>query len=152
MGAVRAAGGPEPLYSIYFPVTASPAPRVPRLLIVEDHADTREMYVEFLSGSFEVLQAADGHEGLAVAQKHKPDAVVTDLSLPGIDGFEFVARLRRDPGTRRTAVVCLSGFSGANHEERARQAGVDRVVEKPCLPDELLQAIFETLKQHRKDV
>ena len=110
------------------------------------------MYVEFLSGSFEVLQAADGNEGLAVAQQHKPDAVVTDLSLPGIDGFEFVARLRRDPGTSGAAVVCLSGFSGAVHEERARQAGVDRVVEKPCMPDDLAQAIFETLKQQRKDV
>ena len=147
----RAAGGPELLTRFHFAVTASSAPRVPRLLIVEDHADTREMYVEFLSGSFEVLQAADGHEGLAVAQQHKPDAVVTDLSLPGIDGFEFVARLRRDPGTRRAAVVCLSGFSGAGHEERARKAGVDRVVEKPCLPDELAQAIFETLKQQQRD-
>ena len=109
------------------------------------------MYVEFLSGSFEVLQAADGNEALAVARQHKPDAVVTDLSLPGIDGFEFVARLRRDPGTSGAAVVCLSGFSGAGHEERARQAGVDRVVEKPCLPDELAEAIFDALKQQRKD-
>jgi CheY-like chemotaxis protein len=133
-------------------VTASQPHRVPRVLIVEDHADTREMYVEFLSGSFEVLQAADGTEGLAVAQQHEPDAVVTDLSLPGIDGFEFVSRLRRDPKTSGAAVVCLSGYSGAGHEERARKAGVDRVVEKPCLPDALAQAIFETLEQHRKNV
>jgi CheY-like chemotaxis protein len=49
-------------------------------------------------------------------------------------------------------VVCLSGYSGSGHEERARKAGVDRVVEKPCLPDALAQAIFETLEQHRKNV
>jgi two-component system CheB/CheR fusion protein len=70
--------------------------------------------------------------------------------MPGIDGFEFVARLRRDPCTSGAAVVCLSGFSGASHEERARKAGVDRVVEKPCLPDQLAQAIFETLELHRQ--
>lgn len=123
--------------------------RTPRVLIVEDHADTREMYVEYLSGTFEVIAAGDGNEALAQAKKHRPDAVVTDLSLPGIDGFELVSRLRRDPITSDAAVVCLSGFSGRSHEERARSAGVDRVVEKPCLPDALVQAIIETLAQHR---
>jgi CheY-like chemotaxis protein len=107
------------------------------------------MYVEYLSGTFEVIAAGDGHEALAQARKHRPDAVVTDLSLPGIDGFELVTRLRRDPVTSDAAVVCLSGFSGRVHEERARDAGVDRVVEKPCLPDALVQAIIETLAEHR---
>lgn len=133
---------------------AVPAPqetrRAPRVLIVEDHADTREMYVEYLSATFEVIAAGDGHEALVQAQKHRPDAVVTDLSLPGIDGFELVSRLRSDPVTSEAAMVCLSGFSGRNHEERARTAGVDRVVEKPCLPDALVQAIIETLEQHRE--
>ncbi len=107
------------------------------------------MYVEYLSATFDVISAGDGNEALAQARKHRPDAVVTDLSLPGIDGFELVTRLRRDPVTSDAAVVCLSGFSGSNHEERARNAGVDRVVEKPCLPDALVQAIIETIQEHR---
>jgi two-component system cell cycle response regulator DivK len=123
--------------------------RLPRVLIVEDHVDTREMYVEYLSGTFEVFAAGDGNEALAQAQKHRPDAVVTDLSLPGFDGFELCSRLRRDPTTSDAAVVCLSGFSGRSHEERARDAGVDRVVEKPCLPEALVRAIMETLEEHR---
>jgi CheY-like chemotaxis protein len=122
---------------------------VPRVLIVEDHADTRLMYVEFLKMSFDVVEAADGRSALDAVRTHQPDAIVTDMSLPGMDGFEFVERVRRDPVAGGTPVVCLSGFGGDDYEERARRVGCDLLVQKPCLPDALVTAINEVLAQRR---
>ena len=119
------------------------------MLIVEDHDDTRQMYAEFLSMSFDVIQAANGNDALAAVRQHRPDAIVTDMSLPGIDGFELVARVRGDASTSAIPVLCLSGYSGDRHEERARKAGCNRVVQKPCLPDQLAAAILEVLAETR---
>ena len=121
----------------------------PTLLIVEDHDDTRAMYATFLSHSYNVLEARDGSRALDILRDHTPALVITDLSLPGIDGFEFVARMRAQPSSRQVPVICLSGFDGTAHEERARQVGVDRVLSKPCLPDELARAADEILRQRR---
>jgi len=107
------------------------------------------MYVEFLSMTFDVIEAANGIDALAAALQHRPDAIVTDMSLPGMDGFELVERVRRDVTTSRIAVLCLSGYGGDAYEARARQAGCDRVVQKPCLPDALASAILETLAATR---
>lgn len=105
------------------------------------------MYVAFLSPSFEVMEAADGEQALALAAERRPDVIVTDLSLPGMDGFELIARVRRDPATACVPVISLSGYGGHTHEERARAAGCDRILQKPCLPDALAQAALELLRE-----
>ena len=107
------------------------------------------MYVEFLKMSFDVIEAADGRSALDAVRTHQPDAIVTDMSLPGMDGFELIERVRGDPVAGGTPVVCLSGFGGDDYEQRARRAGCDRLVQKPCLPDALVQAINEVLAQAR---
>jgi CheY-like chemotaxis protein len=130
---------------------ASPprSPTTPVVLIVEDHTDTRQMYAEFLGASFEVVQAADGRAALDVIHARRLDAVVTDISLPGIDGLELIAQVRRNPSTSGIPVVCLSGYGGHLHEERAREAGCDRLIQKPCLPDALAEMLGELLREHR---
>jgi CheY-like chemotaxis protein len=117
----------------------------PLVLLVEDHTDTRQMYAEFLRATFDIVEAADGRQALELARARPPAVVVTDLSLPGMDGFELIAHIRVDPAMRRVPVVCLSGFGGESHEERARAAGCDRILQKPCLPDRLADAIGEVL-------
>ena len=112
---------------------------------MEDHADTRQMYAEFLRSTFEILEAGTGPQALEMARARPPAVVVTDLSLPGMDGFELIARMRSDPAMRAVPVVCISGYSGESHEARARAAGCDRVIQKPCLPDRLADAIGEVL-------
>lgn len=107
----------------------------PTVLLVEDHTDTRQMYAEFLGMTFDVLEAADGEEALELASRHTLGLVITDFSLPGMDGFELTRQLRRNAGTKHVPVICLSGYSGQAHERRAREVGCDRVLEKPCLPD-----------------
>jgi len=115
----------------------------PLLLLVEDHSDTREMYAEFLGASFDVVEAGNGEEALDLLKRGVPALVITDFSLPGIDGFELTRQLRNHPDTERVPVICLSGHSGGDHERRAREVGCDRVLEKPCLPDLLARTAQE---------
>jgi DNA-binding response OmpR family regulator len=119
---------------------------VPVLLLVEDHADTRTMYAEFLRDIFDVMQAADGAEALASMRQRAPDLVITDLSLPQLDGFELLKEMRADTVLAKVPVICLSGYSDDAHEQRALDAGADRVLQKPCLPDRLAQAAAALLR------
>ena len=120
------------------------------VLLVEDHADSRQMYAEFLRLQFTVVEAGDGINALEVMEQSRPDVVVTDLALPRMDGFELVRRMKADERLRDVPVIALSGFSGADHEERARQAGSSVVLQKPCLPDDLARAIADAARG-RKD-
>jgi DNA-binding response OmpR family regulator len=122
---------------------------VPLVLLVEDHSDTRLMYAEFLSDDFQVIQAANGEEALAAMRARPPDLVITDLSLPGVDGFELMRRMRREAALATVPVICLSGY-GHTHERRAREAGCDRLLHKPCLPDALLAAAIDVLRQRNQ--
>ncbi len=117
----------------------------PVVLLVEDHEDTRQMYAEFLGMSFDVICAADGETGLARLRERRIDLVITDLSLPGMDGFELVAAIREDVVLRPIPIVCLSGYGGLALEQRARAAGCDRILQKPCMPDALADVATELL-------
>jgi CheY-like chemotaxis protein len=128
-------------------ISGSDARSVPALLLVEDHEDTRQMYAEFLGMSFEVFSAPDGEKGLSLLRERHVDLVITDLSLPGMDGFEFVAAIRGDSALRAIPIVCVSGYGGLAHEQRARAAGCDRILQKPCMPDALLDVATELIRQ-----
>jgi two-component system CheB/CheR fusion protein len=105
------------------------------------------MYAEFLSIDFEVVTAEDGEQALDLLRSHRPDVIVTDLSLPGIDGFELMARVRADPSFPGIPIICLSGYGGHAHEQRARAAGCDRILQKPCMPDKLAEIVAELAQQ-----
>jgi CheY-like chemotaxis protein len=92
------------------------------------------------------MQAADGQEALATMRARRPDLVITDLSLPRMDGFELMTRMRDDPDLAAVPIICLSGYGGDAHEQRAREAGSDRVLQKPCLPDVLAEAALAVLR------
>ena len=121
-----------------------------RVLLVEDHADTRQMYAEFLGIEFEVLTAANGDEALGTMRANPPDLIVTDLSLPGMDGFELIARVRSDASLQSIPIICLSGYGGHEHEQRARAAGCDRILQKPCMPDELAAIVGDEIAHAAK--
>jgi CheY-like chemotaxis protein len=125
-------------------------PELPTVLLVEDHVDSRDMYAEFLRFQFNVVEAGDGMGALEAMKAQRPDVVVTDLALPRMDGYELMERMRADDRLRDVPVIALSGFSGAEHEERARKAGSSIVLQKPCLPDDLARAIAAAAK-NRKD-
>ncbi len=127
---------------------SNPGPRpAPAVLLVEDHDDTRQMYAEFLGTWFDVISARDGETGLDILRQRRVDLVITDLSLPGMDGFELVAAIRSDPVFRVIPIVCVSGYGGLAHEQRARAAGCDRILQKPCMPDALADVASELIRE-----
>jgi CheY-like chemotaxis protein len=122
------------------------ASKSPLVLIVDDFADNREMYGQFLEFSgFRVAEAQNGHEALEKAFALKPDLIVMDLSLPGLDGWEATRRLKADGRTRTTPVIALTGHALAGHSKGAIEAGCDAFITKPCLPERLLEEIRKML-------
>lgn len=127
-------------------MTIPPANASPTILLVEDHVDSREMYAEFLRTDFTVVEAGDGLGALELMRRSLPDVVVTDLALPKMDGFALVQEIRADARLCNVPVIALSGFSSQEHETRAREVGSDVVLRKPCLPDELADAVAAAAK------
>jgi two-component system, cell cycle response regulator DivK len=116
------------------------------VLIVDDSADTREMYeCALASAGFRVLHADNGADGLSRAAEALPDVIVTDLSIPRIDGFELLARIQTDPGTQRIPVIVLSGRTDADASQRAIEAGAAAFLLKPCSPESLVDEVRRAL-------
>jgi CheY-like chemotaxis protein len=115
------------------------------ILIVEDHQDTRQMYAEFLASEYDVLEAATGTEAVEQMTRRRPDVLITDVSLPDFDGFDLVARMRGNAGLAGVPVICLSGYGGYAHEQRAREVDCHLLLQKPCLPDTLANAVADVL-------
>jgi len=120
--------------------------RAPHVLLVEDDRDTREMYSFYLSYSgLHVTEARTGRRALERVREQPPDVVVTDIAMPEMDGLELSRRLRAEEPTHDVPIIAVSGQAS----ERARQAGADIVLEKPCEPAHLLRAIEYVL--HDRD-
>lgn len=118
----------------------------PLILVVDDYQDAREMYAEYLQFSgFRVAEAKNGNEAVEQAFALKPDLILMDLSLPGIDGWEATRRLKADDATRHIPIVALTGHALAGASEGARRAGCDSFVTKPCLPDDLVVEVRRML-------
>ena len=108
-----------------------------RILVVDDDRDTRELYAFCLRlAGVDAVVVGDGHTALREARATPPDAVITDLRLPGIDGIELSERLARE-GTH-VPIILVTGDSSMTIRDRAKAAGIQEVVLKPCLPDELV--------------
>lgn len=118
----------------------------PLVLIVDDVQDNRTIYVLFLKFSgFRIAEAENGEDAIEKATTLLPDVIVMDLSLPVMDGWEATRRLKRDPRTKKIPVVALTGHALPEHARAASQAGCDLVITKPCLPDQLMEALRRIL-------
>jgi len=109
----------------------------PLVLIVEDDPGTRLLYREYLQhDGFRTVDAHNGHQALEKARDLRPNAVLTDLAVPGMDGFEFCRALRESPATRAIPILAVTGHSEYLEEpDRFAQAGIAHVLIKPCAPD-----------------
>jgi CheY-like chemotaxis protein len=103
--------------------------------IVDDDAAVRLVCAVNLEvEGLHVLEAEDGLEGLEQARCERPDLVLTDVKMPGLDGFQLAERLRRDERTRRIPLIFLSGEAGQENAERARTLGAVAYLTKPFDP------------------
>jgi len=121
------------------------------VLLVEDDEDGRRLFALWLTNAgFNVRQAHNGLQALEGALESIPDVVVTDLNIPGIDGFELTRRLKQDPRTRQVPVVAVTGYPPFQADPgRAIRAGCDAVLEKPCSADDLEAAIRSLINGRR---
>jgi CheY-like chemotaxis protein len=118
----------------------------PLVLVVEDYQDAREMYAAYLQFSgFRVVEAVNGLEAVEKTRELMPDIILMDLALPKMDGWEATEVLKADERTRHIPIVALTGHALADHADRARKAGCDAFVTKPCLPDALVAEIQKML-------
>jgi two-component system cell cycle response regulator DivK len=124
-------------------------------LLVDRDTDTRAMYAQYLRlAACDIAEAEDGPDALAKALSRHPDVIVTETRLSGIDGYQLCSLLRHDPTTHSIPIVVVTGDAFPADVERARKAGADAVLVKPCLPERLLvemRRVLETsaeLRQH----
>lgn len=124
----------------------------PSVLLVEDDRAGRLLYAQWLAhAGFTVSQAHNGLQALERALDVTPDVVVTDLNIPGIDGFELTRRLKQDPRTRDVPVLAVTGYAAfASDPGRARRAGCDAVLPKPCSAEDLEAAIRNLIGDSRR--
>jgi CheY-like chemotaxis protein len=112
------------------------------VLVIDDDRDLRAtVEMRFRSAGFEVFQAADGEEGLALAAKVQPTAIILDVNMPGIDGFETCRRLRKGRRTRDIPVIMLTACKRVGELEEGLEAGADTYLTKPFDGAELVEEI-----------
>lgn len=121
-----------------------------RVLIVDDEPDMREMMAHQLrSAGFAIDEAASGTEALRRARTSHPNAILLDLMLPEMDGFEVFKALRRDPGTEDIPVLVVSARTSELDRVLAFELGADDYISKPFSPRELVLRIRRSLDRHR---
>ncbi len=116
-----------------------------RVLVVDDNVDSaRSMAMLLQLEGYEVECAFDGEEALARAESHQPHAVILDLGLPLLNGYEVARRLRETPALSRIGpllLIALSGYGRERDRARAAEAGFDLHLTKPADPNEVLQVL-----------
>ena len=122
-----------------------------RILVVDDEPDVVDMLRMMLeNASYEVVSAYDGKEGIEKAKKEKPDAIVLDLMMPGMNGFEACKEMKNDPELKAIPVIVLTAISRHFSDTKyARSLGLDLVsddyIDKPVDPNVLLSRIANLL-------
>lgn len=102
-----------------------------RILVVEDHPINVKLVKVLLQGAYEVRTAGDAEEALQVLDGYRPDLVLMDVQLPGMDGLELTRRLKTDPRTRGIVVVALTAYAMKGDEDKALAAGCSGYITKP---------------------
>ena len=112
------------------------------VLIVEDQIDFRAIHSHFLEHhGYRVLAEADGEVGVRTAREQKPDLILMDFSIPGMNGVAATERLKSDSATRDIPVVLVTAHSYGAVGRRAKDAGCDAFLAKPCDPSRVLQEV-----------
>ena len=118
-----------------------------RILVVEDDADNRRIVVKVLTvEGYEVLEAVDGRSALATARKEHPDLIIMDLAMPGLDGWQAASQLKSDPKVADIPIIALTAFAMRGDEEKAREAGCDGYLSKPCRPQTIRDVVRRYLR------
>ena len=116
------------------------------VLVIEDNSDTLRYLAGVLGTSYTVLAAANGRTGLRMAVERRPDLILSDITMPEMDGWQIVTKLREDPLTRSIPVVLLTARGASEDKLRAREQGADAYMTKPFQVSELMTVIRGLLR------
>lgn len=117
-----------------------------RILIVDDSVSMRGMIRSALrSGSFEVIEAANGPDALTMLDRQEVDLIITDVNMPDMDGISLVKAIRHRPATKATPVLVLTTECGAELKQAGRAAGATGWIVKPFSPQQLVQVVAKVL-------
>lgn len=123
------------------------------ILIVDDQQELASMLAELLTDAgYATRIAADGRQALEEVLANAPDLVVTDVNMPGIDGFEFAAMMKADPATATIPIIMLSSQDGRGSRLVGLESGAEDYLSKPVDPAELLAKIRNLLLLHDRTV
>jgi signal transduction histidine kinase len=137
---VLASGPPQPRAQP--PAAGAKGPR--RILVVEDNADAAESMLMLLQGlGHQVSMVNDGAQAVAAAKSFRPDVILLDIGLPGVDGYELVRQLRLVQETRDARMVAVTGYGQPRDRERSAAAGFDHHLVKPVDPAKLAEAVAD---------
>ncbi len=115
-----------------------------RILVVDDEIDLVDaLAVRLESDGFEVLKALDGKEGYEKAQAHRPDAIILDLRMPRMDGFQLCRLVKFDDSLREIKVVILTAHSSEDQQRIGKSVGADAFMGKPYNYPDLLKTVKE---------
>jgi CheY-like chemotaxis protein len=94
---------------------------------------------------YRVVMATHGHAGIAIAQKERPDLILLDIMMPGMDGFEVCKQLRTDPALRRTPIVLMTAMTLPDLEAKGLEAGATLSIRKPFNPEQVVSTVEQLL-------
>ena len=122
-----------------------------KILVIEDNLDTRDLlHLHLTTEGFTVVVAADGREGLYMADAERPDLIITDIDMPNLDGIEVVKRLRAQTQFQSLPILVLTSFGDEQMEEAIR-AGANRAAAKPTHFDSLIDDVNELLAEAKPE-
>lgn len=113
-----------------------------RILLIEDNEQNRYMVTFLLQASGHVVtHAGSGPEGIELAKGMKPDLILLDIQLPGMDGYAVAQVLKSDPASRSIPIIAVTSFAMLGDKEKALAAGADGYMEKPINPESFVSEI-----------
>jgi CheY-like chemotaxis protein len=104
-----------------------------KILVIDDAIFTRKVYFKILSKEYEVIEAANGDEGLKLCEKEKPDIVICDLLMPGMNGFQFLVEYEKISHSA-PVIICTSDVQEETRE-KCFELGAEEFIQKPSLTD-----------------
>jgi len=117
------------------------------ILVVEDQEDNRRIMRDLLTSvGYEVIEAVTGEEGVAAAETHRPDLILMDIQLPGLDGYEATRQIKANPDLEHIPIIVVTSYALSGDDVKAFEAGCNAYVSKPFSPRELLAKIREYLQ------
>ena len=118
-----------------------------KILVADDDFDNRTIATESLeSAGYQIIQATNGFEALDAVAKEKPDLIFLDLSMPKLDGWQTVRRLKALPEVSKIPVVAFTAHAMVGDDHKAKEAGCDDYLTKPCTPKKIIEKAKEWLK------